>query len=337
MSKTLTIDEIAELAGVSKSTVSKALNNRRDVSSSTREKILTIIQEHDFTPNSLAKSLKSKRTGNIGVIFTREKRPLSNNPFFSRVLEGIEAELALNGCNLVLKIIKENKVNKLPTMIKEQQIDGLILMGIFENQFIRGLVTQQIPAVQIDPKANLPEFSQVFIDNVHGGYLATKYLLDHGHRRIGFVSGDITRLSFQQRLTGYKKALASQNIPVDESLIRTGGFEQGYQHVKYLVENSAPTAIFVANDLNALLAYSALHEMGLKIPQDMSVIGFDNIWQTEFCLPPLTTIRVYKEELGSIGVRMLLNIINGETDKPITTIVPVRLVERKSVAVYEAK
>lgn len=327
----ITIDELAKLANVSKSTVSKALNDRPDVSSKTKKKILAIAEEHNFIPNAFGKSLKSKITKNVGVIFTRERHPLSNNPFFSRVLEGIEAELALNNYNLVLNIIAESDDQPLPRMIRERHVDGVILIGVFNDQFIERLIDTKIHIVQVDPKRNIDEVSQVFIDNEHGAYLAIRYLLDHGHRRIGFISGELSRLSFKQRLDGYRKALVQEGIPYDPNLVRAYGIEEGYNQVKSLLEEEHPTAIFSANDLNALSGYNAVLDMKMKIPDDVSIVGFDDIWSANLANPPLTTVRVYKEELGSIGVRTLLRTINGEIEKPVNSILPVKLVERQSV------
>jgi LacI family transcriptional regulator len=327
----ITIDELAKLANVSKSTVSKALNNRPDVSAETKRKILELSRENNFTPNAFGKGLRSKITKNIGVIFTREKHPLLNNPFFSRVLEGIEAELALNEYDLVLNIIQGNKTNDLPRMIKERRVDGIILVGVFNDIFIDRIIDEKINVVQVDPKRTVKSFSQVFIDNEHGALLATQHLIDHGHKRIGFVSGDLQRLSFKQRLEGYRKALEHNNIEFDKKLLRCGGLEDGYNQFKSLLKTEKPTAIFSANDYNALLGYSAINDMGLKIPDDISIMGFDDIWSTSISKPPLSTIRVYKEELGSIGVRTLLRIINGELEGPVHVIMPIKLVNRESV------
>ena len=131
-----TIKEIAKFAGVSPSTVSKALNNRDDISQKTKERILEITSEYNFTPNAFGKALKSKITKNVGIIFRREKNPLSGNPFYSRVLEGIEAELAINNYNLILNIAPQDVQNDLPKVVLERQVDGVILIGIFENRFI---------------------------------------------------------------------------------------------------------------------------------------------------------------------------------------------------------
>ncbi len=327
----ITIEKLAKLANVSKSTVSKAINDRPDISAETKRRILEISKANNYTPNAFGKGLKSKITKNIGVIFIRERHPLLNNPFFSRVLEGIEAELALNGYNLVLNILQGNNTRKLPRMIRERRVDGIILIGIFDDVFIESVISEKINAVQVDPKRDIQNFSQVFIDNEHGAVLAIQHLIDSGHKRIGFISGDIERLSFRQRLDGYKKALERNDIEFENGLIRCGGLEDGYNQVKSLLEQEKPTAIFSTNDLNALLAYNAITDLGYKIPDDISIIGFDDIWSAKMANPPLTTVRVYKEELGSIGVRTLLRIINGELKSPVNIILPVKLITRESV------
>lgn len=328
----ITIKEIAKLANVSQSTVSKALNDRPDVNSETKRKIIELAKQYDFVPNAFGKGLKSRTTENIGVIFCREEQPLSGNPFYSRVLEGIEAELVLKNYNLVLQLIPECQQNILPKMIRQRQVDGLILAGIFQEQFIKNILSNNIFVVLIDPKISTNNCSQVLIDNEHGAFTVTQYLIQKGHSRIGFISGDLERLSFKQRFDGYKKALEYNNIPVDNALIQTGGLEKGYEHVKSLLMlEKRPTAIFAANDINAIHGYKAIQEQNLKIPDDVSIIGFDDIDLAKYATPSLTTIRVYKEELGSIGVRTLLQMINGENKTPITTIVPTRLIERESV------
>lgn len=327
----ITIDKLAKLANVSKSTVSKALNDRPDVSAATKRKILEISRQYNFTPSAFGKGLKSKITKNIGVIFTREKQPLLNNPFFSRILEGIEAELALNEYDLILNIIQGNNTNDIPRMIKERRVDGIILIGIFNDVFIERIIEEEVKVVQVDPKHNIKSFSQVFIDNEHGGFLATQHLIDNGHEKIGFISGDLQRLSFRQRLEGYRKALEHYNLIYDKNLLRCGGLEDGYSQFQSLIKEEKPTAIFCANDYNALLGYNSITDLGFKIPEDISVIGFDDIWSSSVSKPPLSTIRVYKEELGSIGVRTLLRIINGELDGPVHVIMPVKLVSRGSV------
>jgi LacI family transcriptional regulator len=332
MSSQLTIKDIARLANVSQSTVSKALNCRPDVGEETRKRILQIAEEHEFTPNAFGKGLKGRFTENIGVIFRRENRPLSSNPFYSRVLEGVEAETALNNFNLVLHMVPEDQPARLPKMVKERQVDGVILVGIQHEEFVDLLKSAGIPIVLVDPKRPETDCSQVLIDNENGAYIATQHLLDKGHSRIGFVSGELSRLSFKQRFDGYVKALKKAGIAIDRDLVATGGIEAGYEHTrKLLALDRRPTAIFATNDLNAIYGYRAIAEAGLKIPDDISVVGFDDIDLANMASPSLTTVRVYKEELGSVAVRALRDLVLATNSSNETTLIPVKLIERSSV------
>ncbi len=330
----VTIKTIAQEAGCSVSTVSKALNQRPDVSEETRQKVLQIAKKYHFYPNALGKGLKRKHTENIGVIFCREFQPLSVNPFYSRVLEGIEAELAINNYNLVLHLLPEVYSGEMPKMIREQQVDGLILIGVLQQEFIDDVANLKIPAILVDPKIPSDVFHQILIDNEHGAFEATQYLILKGHRRIAFISGDLERQSFRQRFEGYRKALQYHHIPFSPELVMTGGLEKGYDHVSALLDlRNPPTAIFAGNDINAIYGYRAVMDHHLSIPEDISIIGFDDIDLAKMASPPLTTMRVYKEELGSIAVRMLIKVIKEPKSRPNTIIVPVRLVERESVSV----
>ena len=329
----VTIKDIARLANVSLSTASKALNDRPDVSEATRKRVKEIAEKYNFSPNAFGKGLKSKTTENIGVIFCREHQPLSGNPFYSRVLEGIESEIGMNNYNLILHLIPECNQDHLPKMVREKQVDGVILVGIFRQDFVSKIIGVELPVVLIDPKSSYENCNQVFIDNEHGAFLATQYLIKAGHRKIGFISGDLSRLSFRQRYDGFVKALKINKILLQKEYVSTGGLEQGYQHVKKLLSvKNRPTAIFSANDINALYGYKAIQDMELKVPDDISIIGFDDIDLARFASPGLTTIRVFKQELGSIGVRTLFKTIKKEIQKPVHTIVPVQLIERESVS-----
>ncbi|MCU0645116.1 MAG: LacI family transcriptional regulator [bacterium] len=328
----ITIKDIARLANVAPSTVSKALNDRSDVSEDTKQKILEIAQQHNFTPNAFGKGLKKRTTENIGVIFCREHQPLSGNPFYSRVLEGIESEIGMNNFNLLLHLIPECNQDTLPKMVRERQIDGLILVGILRENFVNKIIEAKVPLVLVDPKFTIQDCHQIFIDNEHGALIAVQYLIAAGHRKIGFISGDLSRLSFKQRYDGYLKALKSNRIIVENAYVKTGGLEQGYEHVKFLLtQKEPPTAIFSANDINAICGYKAVQELNLNVPDDISFVGFDDIDLGRISTPALTTIRVHKQELGSIAVRTLFRIIKGELSRPVHTIVPVELVERESV------
>ncbi|MBA7667037.1 Ribose operon repressor [subsurface metagenome] len=332
MAAVKSIKDIAQLAGVSQSTVSKALNDMPDVGAATKRRIKAIAEAHEFRPNAMGRGLKRQTTESIGVLLCRESQPLSGNPFYSRVLEGIEAELAINNFNMVLHMLPDLESRETPKMIRDRHVDGMILVGVMRSQFIERLERFDIPVVLVDPKTKVETFTQVLIDNEHGGFLATQYLIKKGYSRIAFISGDLERLSFRQRHEGYRKALKFNNIPYDSELVKTGGLEKGYDYVKELVKLSdRPTAIFAGNDINAIYGFKAIKEMKLEIPDDISIIGFDDISLANLCSPPLSTIRVYKEEMGSIAVRVLLKIMGGEIKTPVTTMVPVKLIERESV------
>jgi LacI family transcriptional regulator len=331
MSSSLTVKDIAKLANVSQSTVSKALNDRPDIGSETKKNILKIAESHNFIPNAFGKALKSKFTETMGVIFCRDDNPL-RNPFFSRILEGIEAETAFNQYNLLLHLMPESERPELPKMVREGQVDGIILVGTRNPDFVKTLQDASVPTILVDPRASMSDCPQVLIDNENGAFLATQHLIENGHRKIGFISGDIAIPSFMHRLNGYKKALKYYNIPIQEELVKTGGFEAGYEWTKLLLEShERPTAIFSAYDINALHGYKAIHDLNLKIPDDISMVGFDDIDLAKIATPPLTTVRVYKEELGSVAVRTLRQMIHEESVGHTTTIIPVRIVKRSSV------
>jgi LacI family transcriptional regulator len=326
-----TLKDIAKAANCSLATVSKAINDKHDISAKTRQRILKIAEEYNFVPNAFGKGLKKQRTENIGVIFCREFQPLSVNPFYSRVLEGIEAELAINNYNLVLHLLPEVYRGEYPKMLRERHVDGVVLVGVLEEAFINRLQSDNIPTILIDPKIITDDFSQILIDNEYGGYQATRFLINHGHERVAFISGDLNRESFRLRYSGYLKALKTCGLPVNQDYIQTGGLENGYEHVSALIKcTQRPTAIFAANDINAIYGCQAVKDHNLTIPDDISIIGFDDIEMAKMMTPALTTVRVYKEEMGSIAVRKLFGIIN-KTEKLASIIVPVRIVERDTV------
>ncbi len=332
MRESLTIKDIARLANVAPSTVSKALNGRSDIGAETREAVLKIAKEHNFSPNAFGKALKNKFTGNIGVIFHRDDKPLSTNPFWTRVLEGIEAESAFNNYNLVLHLMPARNKQELPKMVRERQVDGVILVGTRNEEFVKVMQAANVPHILVDPRATLSDCWQVLIDNENGAFIATQHLIERGHHEIGFIAGELSERSFQQRFNGFKKALSYHGLTLQERFVTTGESELGYERTKALLRGlDRPTAIFAANDMLALQAYKAIYELDLKIPDDLSVIGFDDIHLTTMSRPPLTTIRVYKEELGSVAVRTLRELIHRNLDGFSASVIPVKLIERESV------
>jgi len=322
------MEDIAEIAGVSVSTVSKAINNKSDINEQTQKKILEIAEAYNYKP----KNQQLQDTGNIGVIFCHESHPVSLNPFYSRVLEGIEGEVAINNYNLLLNFFSQKDKEKIPKILDEKNVDGLILVGVIEKQFLEMVKETNIPSVLVDPKITVSDFSEIFIDNEHGSFLATQYLIKNGHEEIGFISGELDRRSFRQRYKGYQKSLKYNNLDIKDKYIKTGGLEEGYKHTEELLQlDNPPTAIFAVNDINAIYGIKAAKKNGVQVPDDLSFIGFDDIDMAKMSTPPLTTIRVYKEEMGSIAVRQLLKALNGDVNNQTNTILPIKLIERESV------
>jgi LacI family transcriptional regulator len=324
------IRTLAKLANVSPSTVSKALNDRSDVSPETRQKVQEIARAHGYSPDSFGKGLKTRSTENIGLLFSRDQHALSDNPFYSKVLEGVESELSINNYNTIFNIIQPS-TRGLPKMVRERHVDGVILIGVFHEDLLEKLRAETLPVVMIDPQNPVDAFGQIHIDNEYGAFLATRHLIDAGHREIGFVSGELSRLSFRQRLEGFRKALRAQGLAQDDRLIRTGGIENGYDHFRSILTEQNPTAIFSANDINALRGYKAIHDLRLRIPEDVSVVGFDDIDLASIAAPPLTTVRVPKKEFGSIAARTLLSLVREDVPRKPVIVMPTQLVERASV------
>ncbi len=327
-----TIKDIAKLANVSQSTVSKALNDRHDVSLKTKTKILKIAEKYNFSRHNISKLNVKTMTENIGVVFCREGRPLSGNPFYSRILEGIEGELILNNYNLVLHLLQERQNGSIPKMIRDKKVDGIILIGIMSQNFKNILKNIEIPVMHIDPAAEDTLFNKVTIDNERGAFLAIQHLISKGHKEIAFVSGELKRSSFSCRFNGFKNAMKLHNLPIKEKYVKAEGIEKGYEQVNQLLDlKKRPTAIFFANDTNALYGYKAIYDKGLSIPGDISVVGFDDISMAKYSSPPLSTVRVYKEEIGSVAVRNLLPLIKKDHPPTLHILVPTKFIERESV------
>ncbi len=329
----VTIKDIAKMAEVSPATVSKALNGKPDVGEATRKHIQDIAKKYNFRPNSLGRGLKGGLTENIGVIFVRESRPLTMNFFYSHILEGIELELNKRNNNMVLHLLPSTPRPEPPKLLTGRWLDGVILVGVARRTIIDQIQQFGLPVVLVDPRMAATDCAQVLIDNAQGGFAATEHLINQGHKNIGFISGTLDRQSFSERLEGYRQALGHYGISYDEKHVQTGGLEQGYQQMQNLLESEEPpTAIFAANDINGIFAYKAIREAGLSIPEDISVVGFDDIDLATHSSPPLTTVRVFKEEMGAMAVRLLLDLVSGKELSSSTIMVPTQLVERESVA-----
>jgi len=331
---TVTIRDVAKRAQVSISTASRALNNSGPVKEETKARVLKAAKEINYTPNAIARGLVTRKTGNIGFILPTSVKDGTSNPFYSRVFEGIEAETREKNYHLIFSILDEAEKD-LPRMVREKNIDGVILASKINEEFIIKLKEKGMPLVLVDYAIDQGNVDSVVIDNFNGACKMVNHLLKLGHRRIGFIRGPQDRPSFIQRFEGYKETLKKAGLEYDKEIVWEADldFDDAYKVMKKKIKiQPFPTAVFATTDIVALAAAKVIREKGLKIPEDVSLAGFDDILQAKQARPSLTTIRVFKREMGRIAVRKLLENINGITKKPSQTVILTELVVRNSTA-----
>ncbi len=331
----VTIYDVAKKAGVSISTASKALNDRKDVGEKTKEKVKQIAKELSYEPSHFARALAMKKTGNIGVLTVRYySTPMLTNPFYSKIIEGIEEGLMDSELNLITNVIRKEQIEnlELPKMVKEKNVDGLILLGYMPENFVELIVNKGLPVIVVDNYVN-ENISMIVTDDEGGAYGAVSYLIKTGHRKIAYISGPSCRISFKKREEGYKKALNEGGLTLNPDFILYNDLEEpGYEWMKKILSvGEKPDAIFTSNDVTAILCINMLRENGLKVPDDISVIGFDNIEIGEHFIPSLSTVDIDKERIGIKAVNILSEKIKNKTKTVERIIFPVNLIIRNSV------
>lgn len=328
-----TIKDVARLAGVSTTTVSHVLNKTRFVAENTTKKVWAAVDSLNYAPSAVARSLKCNSTRTIGMLVTK-----SNNPYLAEVVHGVEAYCYNQGYTLILCNTEGNvtKQRDYLRMLAEKRVDGLLVMCTDLNQELISILEkkQDLPMVVMQWE-NQHERMDCIQDNAElGGYLATKHLIEHGHTNIACISGQLDRSTCQSRLAGYKQALTEANIAFDPQKIIEADFECDSAVVaakKILALKERPTAVFCFNDIMALAAISTFRQAGLDIPNDISVVGYDNIDLAAFFSPPLTTVHQPKNRLGKNAIKMLLNRIeNKDMVQQMIHLQP-ELIERQSV------
>ncbi len=328
---TLTIDEIARLAGVSKTTVSRVINNKPDVNRETRQRILSLIAEHDYQPNVFAKAISSQRSRNIGLIIPYEADYIFSNPFFVEVLRGISTASDQHGYSL---LVSYAHAQDHVAVFKQKKVDGFIVLspGALHHGLIDSLVRAEAPFVSTSRVAQEENMLYVDVDNRHGGVVAAEHLIGLGHRRIAYV-GKPSLTSSQDRLSGYLDALACHWSPAldDLQLVAEGSAERhGYDAMQQLRDRAVqPSAVFLANDLMAIGAMKALAESGLRVPHDVSIVGFDDVPMAEYCTPPLTTVRQPAFAKGARATELLIQCLE-EEEPPQSQTLSVELIVRQS-------
>jgi LacI family transcriptional regulator len=340
-----TIRELARLSGVSIGTVSRALNGYADVNPATRERIVRLAEELDYTPSASARTLVTQRSHVVGVFLdTGEGHPDLQHPFFHEVLVGVQDTAGGQGFDLLLFATEQpgngygrhNYVKR----CRHHNVDGVILMGVDHNdEEVRRLTASTIPTIGVDVQLTGRATSYVCSDNLAGGQLAVDHLVELGHRRIAILHGPTDTLAGLDRLKGSRQALQRAGLAYRDEYVVQGDFyvDSGHEATaRLLALDEPPTAIVAASDLMAVGAIRAAAERGLSVPGDLSVVGFDDIMLAAHLQPGLTTLRQDKAGLGAAAARALLAMTsspaNGSPEDPAPTTLPVQLVTRGTTA-----
>jgi DNA-binding LacI/PurR family transcriptional regulator len=328
---TVTLAEIAQLAGVSVSTVSRALtNSNHPLKEETRRRIVNLAEEMGYNPNLVARSLQSNRTHTVGVIVDRMR-----SPFAAATVQGIQDGLRQAGYSI--SIINSNRDQDLVIeaiqTFHSRRVDGIVILNSWLHTFNDPFLSlQDRPFVFVNRLFSSAIHNCVAPGDRYGAQLAVKHLVDLGHRRIAYINGLETWLEAQNRLAGFRDVLTEHGLVVDDTLIRPGdwGVDSGFQATQELLAlDQPPTAVFAANDLMALGAIYAVQEAGLRVPDNVAVVGYDDRDFAAWMRPTLTTIRMPSYEMGQAAARLLLEQIAGEELEDATQI-PGELIIRQS-------
>lgn len=309
-----TIKDVALRAGVSVTTVSHVVNDTRHVSAKGRERVELAIRELGYVPNAMARSLKSNTTSTLGMLI-----PNSSNPYFAEIVRIVEDRCFGAGYTLVLCNTDDEprRQSVYLQVLAERRIDGLIVVSTGDDD---SLVTQlqglRIPTVLVDREIADPSCDLVETAHMQGGLLAVRHLLSLGHKRIACIGGPVGLTPSEQRIEGWRMALAEAGTtPNADALLWRGAFtsQSGYEAMHAILRTEhPPSAVFVCNDLMAIGALRAAHESGVHVPDELSIVGFDDIELSAYTSPPLTTVAQPKERIGALAVDMLLERVSGK-------------------------
>ena len=329
MAQRVTITDVALAAGVSVATVSKVVNSRDGVARETCSRVNAVIDELGYEGSLVARSLRSRRTLVIGILVAEFE------PFSTEILKGAAAALADSDYDVLAYTGGRRSggsgwERRYLSRLSGTLIDGAVIVTptVVDAESV-------VPVVAIDPHAGPLGLPTVDSDNFTGGLLATRHLIDLGHRRIGFLAGRSDLESSRLRESGYRTALADAGIPIDEGLIRLGEYRRTSTHApatELLSLPDRPTAIFAANDLSAIGTLDVAQQLGIGVPDELSVVGFDDIPESAQANPPLTTVRQAIQEMGASAIRLLLSLIDQGPVESRHIRLPVSLVRRSSTA-----
>ncbi|MFT5872922.1 MAG: DNA-binding LacI/PurR family transcriptional regulator [Clostridium sp.] len=328
----VTIKDVAKLANVSPSTVSRVIADNPKISDETKQKVYKALKEMDYHPNAIARSLVSKTTKTIGLILPNTDEDLFVNPFFIQIMRGISHYAQKKGYYILYAYSsnEDKEVEYIASLINSRRIDGVILATVRkDDKCIAYLKKADYPFVVIGKPENTEGILWVDNDNFHAMYSVVNYLIQKGEKKIAFIGGSPNLNVTINRLEGYKSAMNNIGIKIDENMIQVAEFTEnsGYDAMKKILNNSSPTAVVTTDDLIAFGASRAISEMS---DQHISIVGFNNTPLATYRIPALSSVDINSEELGYFAVKLLINKLENDKEYISNYIIDTKLVERES-------
>ena len=337
----LTLEDIAKLAGVSRSTVSRVVNDHPNVRDKVRKRVQEVIQNTGFQPNAAARTLASQRSWMIGLVLPRSVSSFFADPYFPRLTQGIAQACNQSDYTLGLFLIgsKEDEKKILPRISRKGLIDGILLQsGQIGDQLIHQLLKTNIPLLIVGRPFHTNEVSYIDVDNVAAAYKATTHLIELGYKRIGTIAGQPNSTVSLDRKEGYINALFDHGYKLDEKLIVEGDFTEisGYTAMQKLLP-ARPDAVFASSDIMAIGAMRAVREASLKVPEDIAFVGFDDLPIATLPTPQLTTIHQPVYQFGVKAVEILIDLIENGISPARRVIMNTELIIRESCGASRRK
>lgn len=328
-----TIKDVAARAGVSPSTVSRVLSDSPRISDETKRRVRQALEEMDYHPNAFARGLVTNVAGAIGVLIPPGEE-FFENPFFAEMMSGVSKIAREQGFDTVLSTSGDNESTVLERMIRGRRVDGILLLRSRKHDpSIQAVIERGFPAVLLGRPAEPTAIAYVNNDNVQAAYLATQHLIQLGHRKIGFLGGDMGYVVTVDRIEGYRKALREHGLTPDtrlevsNDLLERGGY---LGMMRLLAASERPTAVLASDDVLAFGAMRAAGELGYRLPDDMAIVGFNDIRLAQLANPALTSVRIHMHDLGAAAAELLAEQIAHPGQHQETRIVPTELVVRNS-------
>jgi LacI family transcriptional regulator len=334
----LTLEDIARLSGVSRSTVSRVINGDVNVKEDTRQKVLEVVGWHNFQPNLAARGLATGRTNVIGLVIPAMVSTLFTNPYFSQLIQGVSAACNALEYSIMLWLAEpEYERRMIRQIIGNGMVDGVVVSStLIDDPIVVSLHESHMPFVLIGHHPSL-DLNSVDLDNILGARLATLHLLASGRKRTATITGPQNTMAGHDRFLGYRMALEEKGLNFDPALVAEGDFSEagGYVSMQKIL-SAYPDAVFAASDTTAVGALRAIHDAGLRVPQDIAIIGYDDLPIATQLEPSLTTIRQPLQRMGMLAVETLINVIHQPQSPPQRIVIEPELILRESCGVLEA-